>query len=211
MSRGLSPAALAAVTAETVLACIAVDLAFDSGHVRLCTAPQSIFIEGEEYLGVGILGGISRVEETAEVKAPAVSVTLAGVPRDAISIALNEHYQGRRATIFMVLLNKVSHAVINDPIILLRGKMDQMLVSFGETATVELTITNGLAIWDQAVNRRYTDEEQQRRHPGDKFFRFVSATAEKNIVWPAGGFQQGSSLGAAVGGGGIAAWAGSQG
>jgi hypothetical protein len=32
--------------------------------------------------------------------------------------------------------------------------------------------------------RRYTAEDQEREFPDDLAFRFVPATAEKEIIWP---------------------------
>jgi hypothetical protein len=52
-------------------------------------------------------------------------------------------------------------------------------------ASVTVRLENRLADWERPRLRRYTDEDQQRAHPGDKGFEFVTSTVDKDIVWPA--------------------------
>lgn len=205
MTRGLSGAAAAAVQAEVVRRTCAVELDFGSGFVRLNGSPADITIGGELYTGVGMLGGISGVEESGELRSYGLTLTLSGVPRDAVAIALGEHYQGRPGTVYEVLFDD-DWQVITDPIVMFRGRMDQMPIKLGAEAQVSVTLTNRLADWDRPRLRRYTDEDQQRQFPGDLGFQFVSATAAKEIVWPAKGFS-GSSSNANIAGGGISQWA----
>ena len=188
MSRGLSTAAATAATSEIVARTVAVDLDFPSGVVRVNGSPASIFIADAEYLGVGALGGISAAEESAELQAYGMTVTLSGIPRDAVAIALSQAYQGRRATVWEVLLDRTTWQPIASPIVIFRGRMDQMNVAMGQTATVEVRLENRMVDWERPRIRRYTSEDQHLAHPTDRGFEFVSDTAEREIVWPAGSF-----------------------
>lgn len=188
MTRGLTTAAAAAAQSEIVARTVAVDLDFPSGMVRINGSPASIFIGGVEYIGVGGLGGISTAEESAELQAYGITVSLSGIPRDAVALALGQAYQGRRATVWEVLLNRDTWQPIADPVIVFRGRMDQMNVTMGQTATVEVRLENRLVDWERPKIRRYTTEDQRLTAPTDRGFEFVSDTVERDVVWPAGSF-----------------------
>lgn len=69
--------------------------------------------------------------------------------------------------------------------IIFRGRMDQMDVRVGDTATVTVKLLNRMADWERPKVRRYTDQEQQRQYPGDNGMRFVASTVDKTLLWPA--------------------------
>lgn len=188
MTRGLTMAVSNALAAETVVRSCAVELDFASGVLRAAGSPCDIAFGGNTYLGVGSLGGISSVQESTELRSYGLTLSLAGIPRDAVAIAMGEHYQGRRGTVWEVVLDPSTYLPLADPICVFRGRMDQMVVHLGETATIQLTMTNRLADWERPRLRRYTDEDQRRDYPSDDGFRFVPSTAEKELVWPARGF-----------------------
>lgn len=186
MSRGMTSAAIAAAQAEVVSRTVAARLEFPGGTVRVNGSAGDIWIDGYFYLGVGGLGAISFVEESAELRAYDCTLTLSGVPGDAIALALGEAYQGSPGTIWEVLFNRSTGAVIADPIIIFRGRMDQMSIELGQTAAVTITLQDFMADWERPRIRRYTMEDQTGRHPGDTGLRFLAATVEKQIIWPAG-------------------------
>lgn len=185
MSRGLTTAATTAVTGEVVTRTTAVEMDFASGMVRLNGSPYTLTIGGETFLGVGMLGQISAAEEGAELRAYGMTVTLSGIPRDMVPIALASNYQGRRATVWEVPLDGATAAAVADPVVVFRGRMDTMEISIGQTATVAVHLENRLADWERPRIRRYTDEDQKAVWPADEGFGFVSTVAEKEIVWPA--------------------------
>lgn len=184
MSRGLAAGNLSAVTGEVVTRTMAVALDFPSGMARWNGSTLDIAIGGNTFLGLGVLGAIGIIEEGAETRAYGLTVSIAGVPRDAVALALTQEYQGRAATIWEVQLD-ANGQPIGTPPIAFRGRIDQMTVTLGDTATVTARLENRLADWDRARVRRYTDEDQKRAFPTDKGFEYVTATVDKDIVWPA--------------------------
>jgi hypothetical protein len=184
MTRGLSGTVAAAVTQERVARTVAVELDFPSGIARWNASPATITIGGNAFLGVGVLGTISVTEESAELRAYGLTLTLSGIPRDAISLALLQGFQNRRGTVWEVPLNPDTFAVLASPVIIFRGRMDTCDVQLGDTATVQVQLENRLADWERPRMRRYTDEDQQQVHPGDTGFRFLPSTTEKQINWP---------------------------
>jgi hypothetical protein len=189
MSRNLTTAAAAAATAEVVDRTLAVELLFDGGAVRLNGSLVPITIGGQEFAGVGTLGGISEIAESADLQSHGITLRLSGIPRDSVALVMAEPCQGRRCTVWEVWLDKATGAVIGDPAIVFRGRMDTMQARLGETATVEVTAEDRLTDMDRPNLARYTDEDQRRLFPGDAFFAFVPATVEAEVVWPAASWQ----------------------
>lgn len=183
MSRGLDAPSLAAATGEVVTGCMAVALDFPSGIARWNASTQDIVIGGETFLGVGVLGSISAIEEGAETRAYGISVGITGIPRDAVALALTQEYQGRPGTVWAFQLD-ANGAPAGTPKIYFRGRMDQMSVQLGETATVTVKLENRLADLERARISRYTNEDQTQKYPTDKGFEFVTATVDKDITWP---------------------------
>ena len=182
MSRGLSAGALDVVQGDVVVGTMAVDLAFDGGPVRWNGGQSDIVIGSTTYLGIGTLGSISPIEETADLQAAGMTVQVSGIPRDMVTIALAEYYQNRPATIYRIDHAPDDWATLY-PYVLFRGRMDQMDIQLGRTAMVTIRLQNRLADWARPRLRRYTDEDQRRLYPDDGAFSFVSATTEKTITW----------------------------
>lgn len=193
MSRGLTAAAIAATSSEVPIRTLAIELDFPSGFVRINGSPADITVAGNLFLGVGGLGAVTVLEESAELRSFDLSVQLSGIPRDSIALALIQAYQGRRGTLWEVPFDPATYLPVADPVIVFRGRMDQMDVRVGDTATVSVKLLNRLADWERPKIRRYTDQDQQRAHPGDKGLRFVAATTEKAIDWPHRGGGAGQS------------------
>lgn len=186
MSRGLTTAAANAAAEEVVRRTVAVALDFSSGWVRLNGSPVDLTIDGDTYVGIGGLGAISRSSESAELRSYDLTVALTGIPVDVIALALAEDYQGRAGMVWEVLLDRSTNAVIADPVLIFRGRMDTMDITVGQTATVTVTMQNRLADWERPRILRYTDEDQKRLNAGDRGMEFLAATVEKQLIWPAG-------------------------
>lgn len=181
--------ALAASLGERVVRSVAVALDFPSGIARWNSSPSDIVIGGQTFLGVGALGTISAAEEGIELRAYGMTVGVTGIPRDAVALALGQAYQGRAGTVWEVMLDATTWQPLADPIVIFRGRMDQMDVTLGATAEVQVKLENRLTDWERPKIVRYTDSDQRRRDPNDGSFRFLPATTEKEIIWPARSFR----------------------
>ena len=137
---------------------------------------------GNDFTGLGNLGNISATRETIELESYTYNLTLSGVDPDNISIALGEHYQGRRAIIYLALLDS-SHVLIGDPVVMARGRMDNMSIVMGATASVTVTVQSSLAAWNRPKAHRYNSTDQKARYPGDKGLDFVESTIRKQLRW----------------------------
>tara|TARA_R110001632_G_scaffold184396_1_gene304539 strand:- start:101 stop:661 length:561 start_codon:yes stop_codon:yes gene_type:complete len=157
-------------------------LEFPSGNVFLNSSDRDITWGGNSYIGSGTIGTLSDIEETAELQANGIKLTLSGIPSTYVSIALTTEYQGSTATEYLGFLNN-DYVLVDDPFIIFVGKVDTMSISLSDTATIELEIENRLVDWERPKISRFTNEEQQNLYSGDKGLEFVDSVAEKELFW----------------------------
>lgn len=161
-------------------------LEFDSGDVRAWSGRGDLTFDSEVYLGAGDMGGISPMEEGRQSRAYGLAYRLSGVPATNLSLALDEDVVGRPATIWLGALDS-DYALIADPLVIFRGRMDSMTVSLGATAQVSVNLINRMAAWDVVRERLYTAAGQAARGAGkfrdDTGMRFVSQTIERVVIW----------------------------
>jgi hypothetical protein len=185
MSRSLTLAAESASLAPHLRPVLLVALDLASGPVRFSTADRTLSFAGEDYLAVGDLGRIAPFGEPTDLSVEGVAIELSGIPSTYIDIAMAENVQGRRARLWLGLLDD-GYALIADPVLIFRGRMDTIDIRLGESATVVATVENRMADWDRPRVRRYTHADQIARFPADKGLEFVSQTAEREILWGRG-------------------------
>lgn len=155
---------------------------FDSGDVRLWNGFRDLIFNSETYTGSGSFLAISKVEETQNLKASAMTLTLTGINASIISIAILENYQGRPMTMWIGMLDSAG-ALAGSPLLIFKGEMDVMtLADDGKTATIQLTVENDLVSLNRAKEFRYNDQDQELDFPGDRFFEFVPSLQQKEIV-----------------------------
>lgn len=174
-----------------------VKLEFDGGTVKFWNGRGDLVFASETYTGIGDLGRISEVEEGIEQRAFGISLEISGVPSSNVSLALSEELQNRRAQVWLGFFDD-NYALVADPVLMFKGRMDTMDIKLGKTATIAVTAESRLIDWSRPRIRRYTDADQRERFPGDKGFQFVSDTTDKEIVW-------GAVIAGGQGGGAVAA------
>lgn len=164
-------------------------LGFDSGDVLATNAPFTVPFDwdadtvDEDFLGVGTLGEVRRLQESVEVQPYSIEIILSGIPAALVSIAMAETYQGRDCRVWLAFLNQDSHAIVGAPLLAFRGRMDSMKLTLGETATIQVVAHSRLADWDRPRIRRSTNEDQQERWSGDLGLEFAAETSEKELLW----------------------------
>lgn len=190
MSRDITVAALAALEAENLRPVLLVELAFASGTIRMSNLDLTVTWDSEDWLGLGRIGKIAAIEESEAIQAHGIVLTATGIDPAIVAIALGEHYQGRRVRIWLGLFD-ANYAVIADPVLIYRGRMDTMRVVNGQEATVQIACEGRLADFARARIRRYNSADQQIVHPDDRFFDFAPQIAAGQalywgVVAPAG-------------------------
>lgn len=182
MTRTVTSAVDSALAADNVPLLVLVELDFSSGFLRLNNSGVSFDWNGYTWTGIGKLGGIEPVKETADLQALGVAMHILGIDPAIIAIALGTQYQGRSCKLWAAPLT-AAHAIIVDPVLIFWGRMDTMSIDLGETATITVNAESRLADWDRPRVRRYNHEDQQIDYPGDLGFEFVPQMVEKQLLW----------------------------
>lgn len=172
----------AAIATETcpVLLC---ELEFPSAPVRVWSGFGTLTWSGRDFAGVATLGKVSEIEETSDVSARGLTLSLVGIPSDILSLAFSENYQQRPGRLWLGFLNS-SAQLIADPVQIFAGRMDVMSTDDGgDTGTLKLTLENNLIDLARPRERRYTDIDQQMDYPGDLGLEYVAGLQDKTIYW----------------------------
>jgi hypothetical protein len=172
-----------AVTADVARPVLLAELAFASKTERVWSGVGPLQWGGHTWTGTGMLGKISSIEETTELKAAGAVFELSGIPGDLLTEISAEPIQGRSAKVWMTFFNE-DWTDCTAPVLLFAGRMDTVEAVDGEDkATVAITVENRLRDLDRTRRRTYTDADQQAEYPGDRFFEFVPQLQEADIVW----------------------------
>ena len=208
MSRNLDANITSAITSTDIEPFFAFKLAFDSTTLFLYTGIGDLTIGSDTYTGVGSLLSFTNVEESADIGAKSVSISLSGIPSSNLSLALNTPYQGREVTILfgirdanrVFLANEDGDLVLteNNKLIdvtpsttnpdatstLFVGYIDQMDITEGtETSTITVKLESKLLELERTRVLRYTSPIQKSLFAGDKGFDFVDQLQDQTFHW----------------------------
>ncbi|MFN3231681.1 MAG: hypothetical protein ACE363_05925 [Alphaproteobacteria bacterium] len=191
MTRDITGAVQTAAQQANVAAEYLVELDFGSGMVRVWSGVGTLSWNGQDWIGVGALGSIGVIEEKDGAVATGVRLELAVTDTALLSTALDEHYQGRSANIWLALFDTSTLAVIADPVKVFGGVMDNMtVVDTGKAGRITVNAESYLRVLDRANERRRTDQDQQARFAGDLGHSFVAKIQDIDINWGAPDAQQ---------------------
>jgi len=138
----------------------------------------------EIFIGVGTFGGMSAPQETKELKANGVNLSLSGVPASMISLALQSMRQGKDGRIWMGLYNVSTGVLIEDPIDIFSGLTDIVAIEENVDASqIIVGLESRLVNLKKKHDRRYTPEDQKRTFPNDLGFDQVASLQEKEILF----------------------------
>jgi hypothetical protein len=151
------------------------------GPVRFWTGTGKVSWDGSDWFGVGALGAISGVEQTAEITAQELSFVLSSV--DPKVITLTTGSVRNRAIILYARWLSADNVWFPDAVVLWKGVMDHLTSrEDGGQAVLELLTSSPLRNWGQAPNVAYTNEEQQLFYAGDTGFDRIVSLANKNTA-----------------------------
>lgn len=183
MPRTLTLAQVAALESSVLRPAIFVEANFTSGPLYVWSGVGNITWDGHTWVGVGSLGSISTIEEGATVEAKGITLGLSGIDSSLLTGILNEFRVGLPVLVRLGLFDGDGN-LIDDPIVSWAGRMDQPTLDIsGETASISINCENRLVEMNVAVDRRYTNEDQQRDYPGDRGMEFVPAIQEVMVYW----------------------------
>lgn len=179
----MTAAYLAAIRSAALRPALFVEAHFTSGPIYVWSGLGRITWGGHEWVGIGSLGSVSTIEESGTVEAKGITLTLSGIDAALLEDILVEFQVGLPVIVTLGLFNEAG-VLIADPVCAFAGQMDQPTLEVnGTAATIAINCENRLFEMNVAVDRRYTNEDQQRDYPGDRGFEFVSSIQEAQIYW----------------------------
>ncbi len=188
MGRTLTAGMVTAAAAEDGDLLHLISLAFSGGTLFLTTAPHDVVFSGDTYTAVGGHLGFQVVQESGDMTAQGVRMTLDGVDQTVISPLLAQNYIGRTAKIYQAHMDSAGVLVV-DPVLLFEGLLNS---SFrvaesrdgdGGTVVVTTTVVSPLVGFRQRRGIRMTLASHQHHYPGDTIMRHVSTISARKGYW----------------------------
>ncbi len=184
MTRSLTGGQTTAVQSAGLGLLIFVEMLFDSGALRVCSAGYDYAWNSFTWLGVGQLGTVEPVRESETGEVSGLAFSLSGVPSTHISLAMNEPYQGRTVRVYFGLLD-ANYALIGTPVLEWEGAIDIMTIEdSGTTSTIRVTAENELFDFERPNVLLLTDEDQQKLFTGDLGLQYAAQMVDRPLVWP---------------------------
>lgn len=204
--RDLTPEMVAEFSGQSVQPVLMAEFFFDSQTIGMFTGYGTLQWGDKEFLGGGNFIGLSPMEETQELEAKGVVLSLNGIPSNLVALALNENVKNRPVRIYLASIDTqrrvatedepgavlteggdyvlLENNLIDSPYQIFSGLMDVMeFADSGDTADIRVTAENILLIGQRAKLSRYTDEEQRKRFPDDRGLEFINRLQDREIVW----------------------------
>ena len=186
MSRGLSSAVETALSQQHVAIVTFAKLEFPSGTVYVHNSIGTYNWDSQDWLGVGDLGAIGKVQEGQDVSPYAITLTLNGLDPTISSAALTEDYFMHPVTVWLGVLDE-NDELIEDPSQIWAGFMDQMNITVGADGgdAIQLIAESELSKFDKSANLMYTNAAQQAKSSTDLFFSHLHKIEGAKIAWGA--------------------------
>jgi hypothetical protein len=157
--------------------------------LNIWTGYNDIFFGGVTYFPSGNLLSISSVDESADIRANGIRISLSGLDNSIISSALTEDSQGKVVKVFFGVVTTIDNRtqVVDTPYQTFEGFIDTMSITEdGDKTLVTIAVENKLIILERPVERRYTDQDQKEFFAGDKGLEFVDSLQNKTLNWGGG-------------------------
>ena len=182
MPRSMTAAAANVIAAEHANLCVFVELSFPSGFVRFTNAGHSMYWNGVEWIGAGSMSAIEPISEVASPQAAALNLRFSGIDTGWMTAILQDSYQGNPGKIWIAPLSSTM-VPVSDPVLVFEGRLDEPVITVGDTATIQISMENRFADWDRPRLRMYADADQKARFAGDRYFEYVAALESLSITW----------------------------
>jgi hypothetical protein len=185
MPRNMTPAYLAAITSGKLLPALFIEAWFTTGPYYVWTGIGTITWNGQLWSGLGSLLGFSTIEEAGNVEAKGITIILSGGDTALLASILDEVQLGLPVVVSLGLFDSTGTTLIADPVCSWAGRMDQPTLDVPGTSATTISINCESRMLDMnvAVDRRYTNEDQQLDYPGDLGMMFVNSIQDAIIFW----------------------------
>jgi hypothetical protein len=184
MARPMSAAMLAAFTSQAIQPAIFVMATFRTGPIYVWSGSGNITWNGQTWTGIGSFGGVSSIEEGADIQARGITLTTSAFDSSLLGDVLNEFQLGLPVIVYIALFS--TGGIVSDPLTAWAGRMDQPVIDIGaNTAVISIACENRMVDMNTPAVYLFTNDTQQLFYPGDQGFSFVLGLIEQSIYWGA--------------------------
>lgn len=182
MSRDLPAPLREAITERVVRPFLAVHIAFPD-PVHAWTGTGTLIFEGAQWTGIHGIGSIDTIGEGTDGSATGVKATLQQVPDDFRDEVQDQAVRGCAYELYAGALDETYQEIVGVKLIWKGRLAGYEIVDAGETLTVTASGESRAIDQRRPAIKRFTDEYQQRRFSGDRFFEYLPRMTEIAILW----------------------------
>lgn len=181
--RQLTARVKAALRTKPVRPAVLAYIDHPDGALYYWNGTGTLTYNGNDYLGVGLIGGVRGVQSTSELRISQTELFVSGVPESRID-DLSGQLRNREATIDVVLLDERGD-VIPDPIRMATITLDNDAVQVDGNGMVTFAVSGQQGLWqlERALAVSWTKEEQEQTYSGDTGFDMIPDLADRQVTW----------------------------
>ena len=185
MSRDLPPELEAELVKSGIRPFLALFIDFPD-PVRAFTGRGRLPIGGNDFLGIHGIASIDTIGESVSGSASGVRATLLQIPSEFAADLADQAVRGVAYEMYAGVINLDWQSVIGFQRIWKGTLQGYEILDEGSSITVTAIGENRQIDQRRPAVKRYTDEYQQRKYPGDRFFEYLPRLSEVSILWAKG-------------------------
>lgn len=185
MSRDLPPELEAELARTGIRPFLALFIDFPD-PVRAFTGRGKMTLRGEEFLGIHGIASVDAVTETTSGSATGARATLLAVPSEFAPDIADQAVRGVAFEIFAGAFDLDFQTVVGHVRIFNGTLQGYEILDEGSSITVSAIGESRQIDQRRPSVKRYTDEYQQRKYEGDRFFEYLPRLTEVPILWAKG-------------------------
>lgn len=182
MSRDLPDPLREAIAERVVRPFIAVRIETPD-PVYAWTGGGTISFGGYEWVGIEGVASIDTIGEATDGSATGVTASLYRVPSEFREALEDQAVRGVLYELYVGALDETFQQVVGFKL-LWKGRLGSYeIVDGGDTLTVTAGGESRQIDQRRPTIKRFTNERQQRLHPGDRFFEYLPRMTEIPVMW----------------------------
>lgn len=154
--------------------------------VRAFTGRGKMVLDGEEYVGIHGIASIDAISETTSGSAVGAKATLLQVPGEFAADLADQAVRGVAYEMFVGAFDLDFQTVVGHQRIWKGTLQGYDILDEGVSITVTAIGESRQIDQRRPSVKRYTDEYQQRKYEGDRFFEYLPRLTEVPILWAKG-------------------------
>lgn len=182
MSRYIDDATVLVLQEPVKRPVVLVEIITPTIPIRMCSAMQDIEHEGETYT-YGTLGNIGTVSETDNINDAQISIDFSAVDPATISAIGANNFINSPIKVIVVFYSD-SWQPVGDGLLYFEGSAASQNIALGQSAQITVNCKSKIASLSRPRSERYSDQEQQAKHPGDLGMQYATTVSSQEIVWP---------------------------